>query len=527
MNFTFENQGTSTFLVYTLSSNEMLDSMSLGMITNNKIPGFASTMITQMNAQRYIKYNVSAKVSVRQFFAGSVSKKRFLGVFKGIVDAMMAAEDYMIAPNMLVLDLDYIFANVSTCETSLICLPVVRNGKDNFNIGAFFKRIVIDTNYDQTENCDYVATILNYLNSTPLFSLQSFKALLNELMDGKKAAPAPQQQQREQPVVPRTVPPKEREQPNNPQQQPSEPPKNPPQWSPFTPPQLLDNPPPLTPQQPPKEIPPQRWPQVNGAPQPTGSQQPATQKMSLFYLLQHYNAENAAIYKRQKEEKKKGPSNPPQWPVQTLYNIPGQEPAGIGVGNVSGGGVGNMPGSGMGNMPSSGMGSMPGGGMSNMPGSGMSNMPGGGMGVMPSGGNPAVINPPPVGTPANFGNTVVLDGGGDGGTVVLNPDDERRARVLRPVLLRKRNNAQIYLNKSPFRIGKAKDYVDYWVGDNPAISRSHAELILSGQQCFIVDTNSTNHTYVNGKMISSNVKFELKDGDVVQLANEEFTFKLV
>ena len=132
-----------------------------------------------------------------------------------------------------------------------------------------------------------------------------------------------------------------------------------------------------------------------------------------------------------------------------------------------------------------------------------------------------------MGTPANFGNTVVLDGGGDGGTVVLNPDDERRARVLRPVLLRKRNNAQIYLNKSPFRIGKAKDYVDYWVGDNPAISRSHAELILSGQQCFIVDTNSTNHTYVNGKMISSNVKFELKDGDVVQLANEEFTFKLV
>ena len=47
--FTYENQGANTYLVYALADNERLDSVSLGMITNNKISGLASTMFMQMN----------------------------------------------------------------------------------------------------------------------------------------------------------------------------------------------------------------------------------------------------------------------------------------------------------------------------------------------------------------------------------------------------------------------------------------------------------------------------------------------
>ena len=34
--FSFENQGTNTYLVYTVSAEDSVDSMSLGMLTNNK-----------------------------------------------------------------------------------------------------------------------------------------------------------------------------------------------------------------------------------------------------------------------------------------------------------------------------------------------------------------------------------------------------------------------------------------------------------------------------------------------------------
>lgn len=124
MNFTFETQGTNTYLVYQVGDEDRIDSMSLGMLTNNKIPGLASTIFTQMDMTKYVKFNVSAKISVKQFFNGPVNKKRLIGVFNGIVDAMLSSEEYMIDPSSILLDLEYIFADVSTCETILICVPL-------------------------------------------------------------------------------------------------------------------------------------------------------------------------------------------------------------------------------------------------------------------------------------------------------------------------------------------------------------------------------------------------------------------
>ena len=140
ISFSFENQGTNTYLVYQIGEEDAIDSMSLGMITNNQIAGLAPTVFTQMDTNKYIKYNVSAKISVKQFFTGPVNRRRLLGVFNGIVAAMLSAEDYMIDDRMILLDTDYIFADVSTCETVLVCLPIQNDGAAT-ELGAFFKNI--------------------------------------------------------------------------------------------------------------------------------------------------------------------------------------------------------------------------------------------------------------------------------------------------------------------------------------------------------------------------------------------------
>lgn len=81
MAFTFETSGNNTFLVYAIQEEDVLDTMTLGMITNNRIPGMASVLYTQMNQDCFLKYNVTAKVTVRQFFSGVVNKRRLLGSF--------------------------------------------------------------------------------------------------------------------------------------------------------------------------------------------------------------------------------------------------------------------------------------------------------------------------------------------------------------------------------------------------------------------------------------------------------------
>jgi pSer/pThr/pTyr-binding forkhead associated (FHA) protein len=125
---------------------------------------------------------------------------------------------------------------------------------------------------------------------------------------------------------------------------------------------------------------------------------------------------------------------------------------------------------------------------------------------------------------ASFGETTVLGGGpAIGETSVLGMETYVEVK---PYLIRLKNNERIMLNKPVFRIGKEKSYADYFIGDNTAVSRSHASIISRGSEYFIMDTNSTNHTYVSGQIIPSNVEIQIVSGTRIQLANEDFEFRI-
>ena len=93
-------------------------------------------------------------------------------------------------------------------------------------------------------------------------------------------------------------------------------------------------------------------------------------------------------------------------------------------------------------------------------------------------------------------------------------------------LLRLKNNEKIYLEKNVFKIGTDKKIVDYYISDNNAVSRTHADIVTKDGAYFIVDNNSTNHTYLNEHMIKSLSEMKLQDKSRIRLANEEFIFYL-
>jgi len=93
-------------------------------------------------------------------------------------------------------------------------------------------------------------------------------------------------------------------------------------------------------------------------------------------------------------------------------------------------------------------------------------------------------------------------------------------------LLRLKTGDRAPITKPFFRIGKEKSFVDYCISDNSAISRAHAYILNKNGQYFLVDTHSTNHTYINGGMIQPDVETRLFHGAKLRLANEEFEFRL-
>lgn len=571
MKATYESQGSYSYLVYELDSEDILDSMSLGMITNNKITGLIPVVYTQMNNKRYIKYNITAKVSIRQFFEGIVNRKQVLSIFLGTVSTLQAAEEYMIDVGSFLMDMDYIYTDVTVYGASMICLPIEDEKKPLVEFQDFFKNIVFSAKFSQEEDSSYVGKIINYLSSTAGFSLEDFRNLLEGLNMEKKETgmvhggmcdintqtpepttvlsqdvPTVRNDIYVQNQVNSTVYGTTSVQDGN-----------------FSQPILpysnvqMGNQTQVSPQM--AETPP-----VNLELQNPPTPKEEGDKISLMKLLTHYNKDNVQLYKEQqkrkkeekvwekqapdkknnKEAKKNSKKNKKAEKHMTDFAVPGQ--TGINAGQMERSGAGtqpdltimtpsSMPSTVMTTMSYTGRQPMAPGNMSQSPiaQSMTSSMPK--QSIMQSVIQPSAAGSIPQGggiTPGsgigkpNFGETTVLGAGNMGETTVLNAAMKTAANRM-PFLVRVKNGVAIAIDKPVFRIGKEKNYVDYFISDNTAISRSHANIVIREGRYWVVDTNSTNHTYVNEQMIASNTETEIVNGSRIKFADEEFEFKIM
>ena len=103
---------------------------------------------------------------------------------------------------------------------------------------------------------------------------------------------------------------------------------------------------------------------------------------------------------------------------------------------------------------------------------------------------------------------------------------ENNANVRFPTLFRVLTEETISINKPVFRLGKERSYVDYFVTNNIAVSRSHADIITRGNKYFVKDLNSKNRTYINDQELPIHMEVEIHDGDRLKLGNEEFVFNV-
>ena len=541
--FKYENQGASSFLVYQLKEEDVLDNISLNMLTSNKAKGLASTNYMQMDTQRFIRYTITGKITANQFFARPVTKQSFMGIFKGITEAMVSAEEYMLDPACILLDLNQIYTDVSTGETECICLPV-ENEKEQKDQREFLKSVMFQAQFENPEEGSYVTRILNYLNSIPVFSSLDFLNLLTEMeREGKKdrtpLAPAAKESLQQgvaeigNAVANSSVAGMAAsffEQ------------------SSLSPAGALKQ----------ENAVEEAIPDI-----PVPDDIPKEERISLFYLLQHYNNNRAKEYMAQQKQlkarkealkkielakkggKKKSAAsfNLPGGKAKTASAAPkAKKPASGGFsfqvpGKESGkdkpgedlSGIKSLP-----NAPINSQGNPAGNLKVSAPvGAGM-NIPKSNPSVAKGTLQPAKPSPlfsnqqEAVGNGRrNFGDTTVLHSGFRGEeTSVLNytkaPDTPKQ-----PYLLRIKNGERIPITGNIFRLGKEEKFVDYVIHDNEAISRSHANIISRNGQYFLQDNNSTNHSFLNGQQCVSNVELPLQDKASIRLGNEEFQFLLL
>ncbi len=488
-----ESNGTSTYLVYELQDGEEIDTLSLGMVVNNKISNVMPIIFSQVDNNKYFKYNISSKISLSQFFNGIVNKKRLLTVFSSVLKAIIESTEYMIDSSSFLLDPEYIYVDVSTSEAHLLCMPLMELPEHRVEIAPFFKNIVFSTQFDQSENTDYVVKLITYLNANQTVSIEGFSNFIDELLYGAKEVKNEETNKPQQPVQP----------------QPQQAPQN----------TVVKQT--LTPDQMPKNI----YDVPNTANTQPQAQQPVGDKKAekvndknkfAGFAVPGANADpskqdskkNKTDKKDKKENKK---DSKPEQKEKKGFSLFGKKKeknenketpkADINKTNTV-------------NNPNIGF---------NIPGTGV---PASSTQVkMPNIPVATPVNPPATNAPKmNFGETTVLGGATAGETTVLGVNTASTPQV--SYLIRKKNNEKILLSKELFKVGKERSFVDYCISDNNAVSRSHANIVCKNGEYFVVDMNSTNHTYINGMILTPQMECKIKNGDVITFGNEDFTFHM-
>lgn len=82
---------------------------------------------------------------------------------------------------------------------------------------------------------------------------------------------------------------------------------------------------------------------------------------------------------------------------------------------------------------------------------------------------------------------------------------------------------RIYLKSFPFVIGKLKQGVNYVI-DNNKISRIHARFLYDDGCYYIEDMDSTNGTSINGSVLIPHERTQVKDLDLVAVADKNYIF---
>ena len=93
MNFTTEKYNDRTYLAHSLSPKSSTDPLLMGMLQNNRIPGFADFSMRNAGSSPCLCYDIHGLRSMKDIFAETVSRQLLLTTFDGILSALEAAQD--------------------------------------------------------------------------------------------------------------------------------------------------------------------------------------------------------------------------------------------------------------------------------------------------------------------------------------------------------------------------------------------------------------------------------------------------
>lgn len=484
----FNTQGSTTYLVLKLESDDQLDRLALGMITNNKIPGLLSISPRRVNRDAYLYYGISSLTPLTSAYGVLSSDKRLMMFLQSLCRLASECHEYLLDEDGMMLSPEHVYIQLSTCEIQVPYLPVERARSDTSPY-QFVRSVVMNVGNRFATDSKLLPVLYRMVLAEDQFSLTALGEQLAQLQIGGAVQTDKGSAAKVNPAV---------------------------------------------------TAEPVCAPQQHVAPQPV----PVVQEpVKVNYKEVPVPAPAAEIKENVQEEKdsvfKKlfGSSKSAEKPTKALKAPkPAKEkPAKSGLGFEFA--IPNMCGP---EQTAQEVPAVPAPQPEPVKASSMKKQFSNPFQKSPAPAAEAWEAPGQVSTPAPVqqsvpqqnsrqpqggGYTYNLDGMDSGAPLATSPLMDMGGVNGVPALwlVRRSTSQRVQITHSNFHIGRGQELVDFYVSTStPYIGVDHAYILIQGNEFYFVDNNSKNHSWLNGTMLEGSRPYPIHAGDHLRLADEYF-----
>lgn len=182
VNFKVRNIGSEKYLSYILNDDCEFDEELLDYLEENKIPELIDIIYEEDDENDYLTYNVTGRTTVDALLSNTVNAEKILGIVRGIASGIVNLRDLGIPASYVILHKGFTYVNPVTYDVGMLCVPIEGEANINAEFRMFVKDILTSVKYDDSEDCNYVARLLNLINADK-FTVRNFYSQLTELME--------------------------------------------------------------------------------------------------------------------------------------------------------------------------------------------------------------------------------------------------------------------------------------------------------------------------------------------------------
>jgi len=157
--FELADKPFNTSLIYNLRGDDEIDEDVFNALEKTH---------PRLTACQYIKgalaFDITNQIPLRKFLANVVDKGTALRLFYSIADICCYFTKNNFDTDYLLFDSDFVLVDSNTQNITFICVPIYENEIKSKPLRAYMKELLVNIQYDDTENLEYVGKMIAYLN---------------------------------------------------------------------------------------------------------------------------------------------------------------------------------------------------------------------------------------------------------------------------------------------------------------------------------------------------------------------------